>query len=105
MNDAISSARVVCRTPSPSKLPVRIPKWKFDRLRSLLLQHIPDIPPGLAFTELAAAIRPCLTDLELETLGSLNWHLTTVKLELEVRGELQRLQVAGRQHLVRRVKR
>ena len=39
----------------------------------------------------ALAVRDALDENSLKRLGSLGWHLTTVRLELEVRGEIARL--------------
>ena len=91
--------REICRTPTAGKKGVtRIPKWKFDCLRKAILEglHENQIP----FTELTANIRKRLSHRELSDMGSLGWHVTSVKLELEVRGEIKRLPQKGKQILV-----
>ena len=46
---------------------------------------------GFAFSGLADAVRDRLTADILDRLGSVGWHVTTVKLNMEVEGELRRL--------------
>lgn len=57
-------------------------------------------PDGLLFSALSGEVRRRLAAATLETLGSVGWHSTTVKLELEVRGEIGRLPGKGPQRLV-----
>lgn len=82
-------AKVACRTPAKGRDGVtNIPAWKFDLLRG----HILDIAAApVAFADLPRLVGERLTADEAARLGSLGWHVTTVKLELEVRGELRRL--------------
>ena len=47
----------------------------------------------MPFSALPSRVRERLSEEELGKLGSVGWHATTVKLELEVRGEISR--VAG----------
>lgn len=82
--------KVPCRTPNPEKSGVtQIPAWKFHILRSAILAELEngDVP----FAELASRVDRRLTGKEKQDLGSLGWHVTTVKLELEVRGEVSRV--------------
>jgi hypothetical protein len=37
---------------------------------------------------------------QLETLGSWGWHFTTVKLEMEVAGDLSRIAGKSPQHII-----
>jgi hypothetical protein len=100
MNRSIE--RVSCRTPTPGKQPTSIPRWKFDLLRKHLLALVPTDPSGILTRQLPALIKTRLSTRELEALGSVNWHVTTVKLELEVRGELERIEGLSHQRLIRR---
>lgn len=94
--------KTLCRTPTAGKDGgTNIPTWKFDLLR----RHILDIcaefgSSGVAFKDLNGLVKPRLTKEELTNLGSIGWHVTTVKLELEVRGEIKRLQGVTPQSLV-----
>lgn len=45
--------------------------------------------------DLRDAVGAELSPDQLERLGKLGWHVVTVKLELEVRGEIARLETKG----------
>ena len=90
--------RVACRTPAVGRTGVtRIPKWKFDCIRGAVLDVLKqeDTP----WKDLTDRVRERLEESELEAMGSLGWHVVTVKLELEVRGEISRSAGPGRQIL------
>ena len=82
------SDKVVCRTPNASGT-TRIPRWKFDCLREAILASASG--EGLAFKDLKDQVSKRLNSNDLEALGSLGWHTTVVKLELEVAGEIRRI--------------
>ena len=91
--------RIACRTPSPGKEGVtRISKWKFDCIRTAILAILKETQ--IPFSELKDNVRERLSPEELKDLGSLGWYTTTVKLELEVRGEIKRLPQKGKQIIV-----
>ena len=82
--------KVACRTPAEGKDgKTNIPKWKFDVLRAAIRQVLKGREMGM--NALKEAVRDALDENSLKQLGSLGWHLTTVRLELEVRGEIARL--------------
>ena len=84
------NGKVECRTPNPDKPgATNIPAWKFDACRAAILAELADGPMRASAIANAAGRR--LTDKARADLGSLGWHMTTVRLEMEVRGELQRL--------------
>lgn len=88
--------RTPCRTPAEGRDGVtNIPEWKFDLLRAAILETLSE--GDVKFSALKDSIRPRLAADKLEALGSLGWHVTTVKLELEVRGEIIRRDVKGPQ--------
>lgn len=93
--------RVVCETPTPGKQPTRIPQWKYDLVRRAILEAVPVDGNGVAFKELPAAVAVRLSQEERAGLGSVSWYTTVVKLDLEVRGELRRLDGSRPQRLVR----
>ena len=95
------SERVVCRTPTPGKQPTRIEQWKFDSIRAAILKAVPRKEPGVEARSLPDAIRERLTADELSRLGSVGWYTTSVRLELEVAGELTRLDGRGPVRVVR----
>ncbi len=85
--------KVECRTPTEGRSgTTSIPAWKFDAVRTAVLDAVVAAgPEGLAFSELPEAVRGRLAEDVLGRLGSVGWHVTTVKLEMEVRGEIARL--------------
>lgn len=101
MNKSIE--RISCRTPTPGKQPTSIPRWKFDLLRKHLLALVPPRLPGIPSRQIPALLKTRLKASDLEALGSISWHVTTVKLELEVRGELKRIEGVSPQRLLRLV--
>ncbi|MCU4651491.1 hypothetical protein N8I71_01520 [Roseibacterium sp. SDUM158016] len=95
--------RIACRTPTEGRDGVtRIPAWKYHAVRRAILHAVEGAgPEGLPFSELTGAVRARLSAGDLARLGALGWHCTTVKLELEVAGEIARLPGSGPQRLVR----
>lgn len=82
--------KVTCRTPTEGRDGVtNLPKWKFDAIQSAILTVLKR--GELPFSQLREAVRDELTEEELSNLGSLGWHVTSVKLEMEVRGEIERI--------------
>lgn len=85
--------KVNCRTPTPGRSGVtRIPKWKYDCVRTAIFDVLRDAPGGqVYFKDLTDLVKARLTEEELASLGSAGWHVTTVKLNMEVESELIRV--------------
>lgn len=85
--------KVACYTPTKGRnSAVRIPHWKYECIRRAILNVLDEADEGqIAFKTLADHVRAQLTSNQLAKLGSLGWHVTTVKLNMEVEGELERL--------------
>ena len=98
----MSEEKVGCRTPAEGRDGVtNIPKWKFDVLHAGISTAIAEAgAEGLRFSDLKDAVRPKIDAGDLERLGSLGWHVTSVKLEMEVRGDVVRLDGKGPQRMV-----
>ena len=94
-------ARIQTLHPEPDKSGPRILKWKYDAVRRAILEALPREGPGLPFQDLNEAVGRHLTTEESESLGSVPWYVVTVKLDLEARGEIVRIQGARPQRLVR----
>lgn len=94
-------SRTICHTPTPGKKPTSIPSWKYDLLRAAILKIVPAREPGYPAKDLPEAIREKLGSQKLKDLGSVSWHATTVRLDLEVQGELRRVSGAKPLHVVR----
>jgi hypothetical protein len=56
---------------------------------------------GVKFIELPGLVEQCLSPGDRESLGSVSWYTTTVKLDLEVRGEIERIAGSKPQRLRR----
>lgn len=93
--------KVLCRTPTAGKKPTRIDTWKFDTVRKAILAVTPQAEPGILFTDLTKKVAGKLSKADQAKIGSLMWYVTTVKLELEVRGELRRVRGVTPQRLIR----
>ena len=91
---------IVCKTPTPGKKPTSIPRWKYEAVRRAILEAIPPHGDGVPFRELPRLVSERLRKEELDRLGSVGWHTTTVKLHLEVLGEIRRLPSVSPQRLV-----
>lgn len=94
-----NSDKVVCKTPTPGKMPTKIDKWKYDVVRRAILNILKSQPDGVLFAELPGLVNQNLSEYERQNLGSINWYTTTVKLDLEVRGEIRRVEKATPQRL------
>lgn len=93
--------KVLCRTPTAGKAPTRIPKWKYETLEAAILASVPQEEPGISFKKLPEMVHQQLSEDIRNRLGSVSWHTTTVKLEMEVRGKIKRIKGITPQHLIR----
>ncbi len=90
--------RTACRTPADGRDGVtNIPTWKFEALRTAILTVLAQGECG--FGDLRDKAKREISASDLAKLGSFGWHFTTVKLELEVRREIERLDRKGPQML------
>lgn len=96
------TSKVACATPTPGKKSTNIARWKYDVVRGLILKLVPRDERGMEFRQLAEEIRTALSAQDLEDLGSVSWYTTTVKLDLEVKGEIVRV-VGATPQRIRRV--
>ncbi|WP_018996224.1 DUF6958 family protein [Hirschia maritima] len=89
-----------CRTPNQGRIGVtRISSWKYDLVRTAILRAVGE--EGILFKDLKQTVRQNMTMHDLEKLGSLSWHMTTVKLNMEAEGELSRSKQQGLQFIKR----
>jgi hypothetical protein len=91
--------KVLCETPTPGKQPTRIDRWNYDLVHSAIITVIPSNEEGLAFRDLPGLVEQKLKPKDLEKLGSISWYTTTVKLDMEVKGELERIPGSNPQRL------
>jgi len=95
---ARDTEKFICKTPTPGKAPTRIPKWKYDAVRNAIIAVLRD-EGEVFFTDLPEKAAARISDEDRNDLGSVAWHVTTVKLHMETEGELRRLPGKGRQRL------
>jgi hypothetical protein len=88
---ARKESKVLCLTPTPGKQGTRIAQWKYETLRRAIRQAVPKNKTGVEFVKLPELVRSSLAGDELKKLGSVTWYVTTVKLHLEVIGEIARV--------------
>ena len=91
--------RVVCQTPTPGKKPTRIHKWKYDLIRGVILDVVGGSSEGVEFRDLSGLVEARLSPEQLSDLGSVSWYTTTVKLDMEVKGDIARVAGARPQRL------
>jgi hypothetical protein len=83
--------KVLVETPTPGKQPTHIDKWKFDLVRAAILAVVPADEHGVEFNVLPQLVEEHISPDKLEDLGTVSWYTTTVKLDMEVKGEIERI--------------
>lgn len=84
--------------PDPTKQGTRVTKATYDVYRDILLKVIPANEEGIPFMELSGAVEPHVP-AEVLANSSVGWWTTTVKLDLEARGLIERVPGKGRQRV------
>jgi len=82
--------------PDPEKQGTRVTKTTYETYKEALLKVIPASEGGVEYGSLSKSVVPYLTD-ELVENTSQGWWVTTVKLDLEARGMIERVPGKGRQ--------
>ena len=75
------------------KTGVNIDRQKYDVVREAILEAV-RTNGAITFSDLTTEVR---SRLEATFAGSISWYVTTVKLDLEARGEIVHLQKSGPQ--------
>ena len=86
--------------PDPDKEGGRCDAARYRAMKRALLQVIPRRGEGVAFGDLSELVRPRLPEDVFEG-ASVTWHVTSVKLDLEARGLIERVPGVRPQHLRR----
>jgi hypothetical protein len=81
------SERFLTLHPDPGKQGTNIDRDKYDLIRQAILESVRE-RGEITFQELTRAVRARVQD---RFEGSVTWYVTTVKLDLEARGLLQRV--------------
>ncbi len=72
--------------PDPTKQGVRIEKIEYDIVRDAILENLRAFGP-MKFTQLGNLLED---QLQKNFDGSVMWYFTTVKLDMEARGQIRR---------------
>ena len=91
----MSEEKIKTRHPDPLKNGVNISKLKYDQVRDAIVQTLQE-QQSMTFVELGNAVA---AKLEGQFKGSIGWYYTTVKLDLEARGVLERVGMSSPQRL------
>ncbi|MCO5187965.1 MAG: hypothetical protein M9918_07210 [Anaerolineae bacterium] len=86
--------------PDPNKKGTRVTKATYLVYKAALLTVIPDAEEGIYFSDLPKAVEPYLTEDVIRNTST-GWWVTTVKLDLEARGLIERVPGKGKQRLRR----
>lgn len=78
---------------------------KYSAVREAVLRAVPSTREGIRFKELPAAVLQLLPGGQIPGGGSIGWYTTTVKLDLEARGLIERIPGSNPQRLRRTGKR
>ena len=90
------------RHPDPDKQGAMVRQDRYEAVREALLAVIPATEQGVRFSELAALVNGQLPN-GVPDGGSTGWWTTTVKLDLEARGLIERVPGARPQRVRRAV--
>jgi len=97
-----SDDKIVCATPTPGKRTKRIDRWKYEAVRKTILAALPRRGEGLLFEDLPGEGERRLSAEDRAQLGVVKWYTATVKLALEVKGEIARVTGSKPQRLLRK---
>ena len=94
--------KTACRTPSSGKDGVtNIPSWKYEVVKHAILKAMTSQNgDAVSFNNLRSLAKAHIPDETLGKLGSWGWHFTTVKLNMEVEGQIERVKDSSPQQLV-----
>lgn len=96
--------RVVARNPVKGKKSKRIDGDKYTVMKRALMKAIPTSRAGVRFMDLFDIVGAALPKFSVPGGASLSWYLTTVKLDLEARGLIERVPHSVPQRLRRTTK-
>ncbi|MEJ2264983.1 MAG: hypothetical protein P8X95_16175 [Anaerolineales bacterium] len=95
----MSTSRVQLKHPDPAKSAPRISAQKYEAVKLAILRAVAQNENGILFKDLPGRVSELLSPGQLENLGSVGWYTTTVKLDLEARGLIERLPGSSPQRL------
>lgn len=96
-----SIEKVLCENPVREKKPIRIDRWKYDAVHKAILSSLSRKGEGTLFSDLASHVKSRLASDVRDRIGSVEWYTTTVKLDMEAKGEVRRVKGTRPQRLLR----
>jgi hypothetical protein len=94
--------RIQTRHPDPAKSMPRIERDVYDAFRTAILAVAPPKGDGVPFQDLPRLVKGQIPAGINQRIGSVGWYVTTVKLDLEARGEIERIPGSRPQRVRRR---
>lgn len=88
--------KILAKNPDPAKQGVRISREKYEAVREAILDALRSHQGGMTFQALRDAVQ---AKLEGNFEGSISWYYTTVKLDLEARDVIERVDQSSPQRL------
>ena len=101
-HDSDNTPMVQCQAKGSVREPVSMEKWRYDLLRQAILNVVPADDIGIMYKQLVPAVRANLSKEDRQRIGSLHHDVTAVKIDLEFRGEVERI-VGVRPQYLRRI--
>lgn len=100
--EAPEEERIACFTPAKGRDgSTRIPAWKYRLIQTRITEAVSEAGvDGCLFSDLRKIVKDRIRDEEKRAIGSIDWHVTTIKLNMEVDGELARLHAKGPQRII-----
>jgi hypothetical protein len=84
--------KLLMLNPDGSPTKTRITRLKYEPYREAILACLREVgDEGMYFKDLPESVRVRLPEALLPQLGKVMWHVTLVKLDLEGRGEVERI--------------
>jgi len=87
--------RILTLHPDPEKSGVTIDQEKYEVIKAAILTVL-GTAPEVRFSDLPGAVRSVVGE---DFPGSVSWYVITVKLDMEARGEIERVPGKKPQHL------
>lgn len=95
----MGTSRIQLKHPDPGKSAPRISSEKYGAVKSAIMRVVAEDENGILFKDLPGRVSELLSTDQLENLGSVGWYTTTVKLDLEARGLIERVPGSNPQRL------
>ncbi|MCG8407198.1 MAG: hypothetical protein MI923_18525 [Phycisphaerales bacterium] len=92
---------ILTRNITPGAAGTRVSREKYELVRKAILAVVPTSKKGVLFKELPKAVAERLPADLFPKKGSVSWYATTVKLDLEARGFIERVPGVAPQRLRR----